>query len=228
MILLQGEIPAPTMDLYEAIYARRDIRDFRPDPVPDAVLRRILDAAHHAGSVGLMQPWNFLILRSGTLRRRVHEVFEVENARAADRFAGDRQALYRSIKLQGILDAPLNIAVTCHRERKGPHVLGRNSIRDADVYSTCCAVQNLWLAARAEGVGVGWVSIIDPAAVATILGLPAEVALVAYLCVGYPVEFADRPLLERIGWESRPPLDEVIFEDEWGRRASAVPDGRAG
>ena len=121
------------MNVYDAIYARRDIRDFRPDPVPDAVLRRILDAAHHAGSVGFMQPWNFLILRSEPLRRRVHEVFEVENARAADRYSGDRQTLYRSIKLQGILDAPLNVAVTCHRERNGPHVLGRNSIRDADV-----------------------------------------------------------------------------------------------
>ena len=206
------------MELFEAIYARRDVRDFRPDPVPDATLRRILDAAHHAGSVGLMQPWNFLILRSDAVRRRVHAVFEAENARAADRYSGDRRDLYRSIKLQGILDAPLNLAVTCHRGRKGPHVLGRNSIRDADVYSTCCAVQNLWLAARAEGVGVGWVSIIDPDAVAAILGLPDEVVLVAYLCVGYPVEFADRPLLERIGWETRLPLDDVIFEEEWGRR----------
>lgn len=205
------------MEFYETIYARRDVRDFRPEPVPDAALRRILDAAHHAGSVGLMQPWNFLILRSEAVRRRVHAVFEAENARAADRFDGERRELYRSIKLQGILDAPLNLAVTCHRGRKGPHVLGRNTIRDADVYSTCCAVQNLWLAARAEGVGVGWVSIIDPGAVASILGLPAEVLLVAYLCVGYPVEFGDRPLLERVGWEARLPLDEVVFEEEWGR-----------
>ena len=211
------------MDLYDAIYARRDIRDFRPDPVPDVVLRRILDAAHHAGSVGLMQPWNFLILRSPAVRQQVLAVFDAENARAADRHDGERRALYQSIKLQGILDAPLNLAVTCHRERKGPHVLGRNSVRDADVYSTCCAVQNLWLAARAEGVGVGWVSILDPHAVAAILGLPDEVVLVAYLCVGYPVAFHDRPLLERVGWETRLPLADVVFDEVWGQR-SAIPN----
>lgn len=208
------------MDLYEAIYARRDVREFRPDPVPDATLRRVLDAAHHAGSVGLMQPWNFLILRSVDLRRRVRAIFDASNDRAAARFEGERGTLYRSIKLQGILDAPLNIAVTCHRERKGPHVLGRDSIRDADLYSTCCAVQNLWLAARAEGVGVGWVSILDPTAVAAILGLPDEVVLVAYLCVGYPVEFFDRPLLERVGWETRLPLADVVFDEAWGHPSS--------
>ncbi len=207
------------MDLYDAIYARRDIREFRPNPVPDAVLRRILNAAHHAGSVGFMQPWNFLILRSEAVRQQIHAVFEAANSRAAARYTGERQTLYRSLKLQGILDSPLNLVVTCHRERTGPHVLGRDSIRDADVYSTCCAVQNLWLAARAEGVGVGWVSIIDPVAVAEILGLPEEVLLVAYLCVGYPVEFTDRPLLERVGWETRRPLDDVIFEEEWGQPA---------
>jgi len=206
------------MDLYESIYSRRDIRDFRPDPIPPEVLRRILDAAHHAGSVGLMQPWNFLILRSVAVRRRVHEVFQAENARASARYEGDRRSLYESIKLQGILDAPLNLVVTCHRDRKGPHVLGRDSIRDADIYSTCCAVQNLWLAARAEGVGVGWVSILDPATIASILEFPEEVMLVAYLCVGYPVEFADRPLLERVGWETRTPLEDVVFEEKWGRR----------
>lgn len=215
------------MDLYDAIYARRDIREFRPDPVPDMVLRRILDAAHHAGSVGFMQPWNFLILRSEAIRQRVHTVFEAANARAAERYSGERQTLYRSLKLQGILDSPLNLVVTCHRDRAGPHVLGRDSIRDADVYSTCCAVQNLWLAARAEGVGVGWVSIIDPVAVAAILGLPDDVLLVAYLCVGYPVAFADRPLLERVGWESRLPLDDVIFEEAWGQRPVSPTDNCA-
>jgi 5,6-dimethylbenzimidazole synthase len=206
------------MDLYETIYSRRDIRDFRPDPVPDEVLRRILDAAHHAGSVGLMQPWNFLILRSNEVRRRVYEIFQAENARAAVHHVGDRRTLYDSLKLQGILDAPLNLVVTCNRNSKGPHVLGRNTIRDVDVYSTCCAVQNLWLAARADGVGVGWVSILDPLAVADILGFPAGVMLVAYLCIGYPVEFADRPLLERVGWETRIPLEDVVFEDTWGQK----------
>jgi 5,6-dimethylbenzimidazole synthase len=213
------------MDFYDTVYSRRDIRDFRPDPVPDDVLRRILDAAHHAGSVGLMQPWNFLILRSHSVRRRVYEVFQAENARASAHHEGDRRTLYDSLKLQGILDAPLNLIVTCDRNRKGPHVLGRNSIRDADVYSTCCAVQNLWLAARAEGVGVGWVSILDPVAIADILGFPDGVVLIAYLCVGYPVEFADKPLLERVGWETRIPLEDVIFEDAWGRKTSLPAQG---
>jgi 5,6-dimethylbenzimidazole synthase len=206
------------MDLYDTIYSRRDIRDFRPDPVPGEVLRRILDAAHHAGSVGLMQPWNFLILRSNEVRRRVYEVFQSENTRASAHYVGDRRTLYDLLKLQGILDAPLNLVVTCNRDSKGPHVLGRNTIRDVDVYSTCCAVQNLWLAARAEGVGVGWVSILDPLAIADILGFPDGVMLVAYLCVGYPVEFADRPLLERVGWETRIPLEDVVFEETWGQR----------
>ena len=211
------------MDLYEAIYGRRDVRRFRPDPVPDEALRRMLDAAHHAGSVGLMQPWNFLVLRSADVRRRVYEVFRAENEEAAGRYSGERRALYDSLKLQGITEAPLNLAVTCDRNRRGPHVLGRNSTRDTDLYSTCCAVQNLWLAGRAEGVGVGWVSILDPEAVGAILGLPEGVVLVAYLCVGYPVEFRDRPMLEEVGWESRTPLGDVVFEDGWGRRADLFP-----
>jgi 5,6-dimethylbenzimidazole synthase len=206
------------MDVYEAIYARRDIRHFRPDPVPDEVLLRILRAAHHAGSVGFMQPWNFLVVRSPDVRRGIVRIFERENARAAENYSGARRELYDSLKLQGILDAPLNLAVTCDRGRNGPHVLGRNSIADTDLYSTCCAIQNLWLAARAEGVGVGWVSILDPEAVKAPLGIPQAVRLVAYLCVGYPVEFDDRPMLERLGWEKRVPLEELVFEDRWERK----------
>ena len=204
------------MDVYEAIYRRRDIRHFRPDPVPDEALLRILDAAHHAGSVGFMQPWNFIVIRSVDVRRGVHEIFERENASAAENYSGERRQLYDSLKLQGILDAPINIAVTCDRTRKGPHVLGRNTWRDTDLYSTCCAVQNLWLSARAEGLGVGWVSILDESEVARVLGLPDGVRLVAYLCVGYPVEFRERPTLEEVGWEGRVPLSQVVFQDGWG------------
>jgi 5,6-dimethylbenzimidazole synthase len=207
------------MDLYDAIYGRRDIRHFRPDAIPDDVLVRLLDAAHHAGSVGFMQPWNFIVLRSPDVRRRVYEIFTRENERAAARYEGARGELYDSLKLQGILDAPLNLAVTCDRARHGPHVLGRNTVRDTDLYSTCCAVQNLWLAARAEGVGVGWVSILDLDAVKALLGVPAEVLLVAYLCVGYPEEFRERPMLEEAGWEKRVPVAEVVFEESWGRRS---------
>jgi 5,6-dimethylbenzimidazole synthase len=210
------------MNVYEAIHSRRDVRRFRPDPVSDDVLVRILDAAHHAGSVGFMQPWNFLVVRSHDVRRKVFEIFEQENARAAENYAGDRRSLYNSLKLQGVLDAPLNLVVTCDRGRGGPHVLGRNTIVDTDVYSTCCAIQNLWIAARAEGVGVGWVSIFDPAAVKELLNIPEQVLLVGYLCVGYPVEFDDRPMLEKVAWADRLPLRELVFEDSWGRKSETV------
>jgi 5,6-dimethylbenzimidazole synthase len=210
------------MNVYEAIRGRRDVRKFRPDPVPDEVLVRILDAAHHAGSVGFMQPWNFLVLRSLEVRRKIFEAFDRENALAAENYSGDRRSLYDSLKLQGILDAPLNLVVTCDRERGGPHVLGRNTIVDTDMYSTCCAIQNLWLSARAEGVGVGWVSIFDPTAVKNLLSIPEAVLLVGYLCVGYPVEFDERPVLEKVGWRDRIPLQDLVFEDSWGHASDSL------
>lgn len=204
------------MDLYEAIYKRRDVRHFRTDPLPREVLVRILDAAHHAGSVGFMQPWNFLVVQSPATRRRVREIFEAENAKAAALYAGERRKLYDSLKLEGIVDAPVNVVVTCDSRRGGPAVLGRNSVPETDLYSTCCAVQNLWLAARAEGIGVGWVSILDHVAVKALLEIPSEVTLLAYLCLGYPREFGDRPLLEQVGWAERRPLAELVFGDTWG------------
>ncbi len=210
------------MNVYEAIRGRRDVRKFRPDPVPDEVLVRILDAAHHAGSVGFMQPWNFLVLRSPEVRRKIFEAFDRENARAAENYSGDRRSLYDSLKLQGILDAPMNLVVTCNRERGGPHVLGRNTIIDTDMYSTCCAIQNLWLSARAEGVGVGWVSIFDPTVVKSLLSIPEAVVLVGYLCIGYPVEFDERPVLEKVGWRDRIPLRDLVFEDSWGHASDSL------
>jgi len=205
------------MDVYEAIYSRRDVRQFRPDAVPDAVLARILDAAHHAGSVGFMQPWNFILVRDLETRRQVKAVFDRENATAAEHYTGQRRELYDSLKLEGLLESALNVCVTCDRTRGG-RVLGRNTIVDTDLYSTCCAVQNLWLAARAEGVGVGWVSILDPELLREILALPTPVVPVAYLCVGYPLQFRDQPLLEEVGWRDRLSLDEVVFHERWGRK----------
>lgn len=205
------------MNVYEAIYQRRDVREFRSEPIAESVLARILNAAHHAGSVGFMQPWNFIIIRSPAVKQRVYDCFQEENRRAAENYQGERGQLYRRLKLAGILEAPLNLAVTCDRRRGGPHVLGRNTIPDTDLYSTCCAIQNLWLAARAEGIGVGWVSILDPERVKQILGIPAELLLAAYLCLGFPVRFEERPLLESVGWEQRRPLADVVFEDAWDR-----------
>lgn len=206
--------------VYEAIYRRRDMRQFLARPVPDKVIRRILRAAHQAGSVGLMQPWNFLVIRDSETKRRVKQEFLRANEKAAQAYEGERQRLYQSLTLEAIEQAPVNLAVTCDRSRRGLHVLGRDTILDTDLYSTCCAIQNLWLAARAEGVGVGWVSILDPATVAKILGCPEGIVLVGYLCMGYVTRFPDGPTLETAGWESRLSLDAVLFYDRWGNRAS--------
>jgi 5,6-dimethylbenzimidazole synthase len=203
--------------VYRAILTRRDVRgQFRPDPVPQDVLLRILNAAHHAPSVGFSQPWDFVVIDSIEQRLAVKAMFERENARAAENYSGERQNLYRSLKLEGILDAPVNICVTCDRSRGGPHVLGRNTILDADLFSTCLAVQNLWLAARTEGVGVGWVSILDPVELARLLELPDHVVPLAYLCLGYVTEFLVEPELQTVGWRARTPLSEVIHANRWG------------
>ncbi len=214
--------PAEKAGVYRAIRERRDVRDYRPDEVPDDVLARVLAAAHAAPSVGLMQPWSFVVVRDAAVRRRVYDHFAEVNARAAAVYEGDRQATYRSLKLQGILDAPLNVLVTCDPSRGGPHVLGRFTMRHMDEYSTCLAVQNLWLAARAEGLGVGWMSLMEPSVVGAIVGLPEHVIPVAYLTVGYPVSLPDRPMLETVGWRGRMPLADVVFADRYG-----VPYDRA-
>jgi len=205
--------------VYKAIYLRRDVREhFLPRTIPDAVLRRLLDAAHHAGSVGFMQPWSFVVIRSEEVKRRVKNLFEQANKEAAKVFEGERKELYSRLKLEGILEAPVNICVTCDPTRNGPHVLGRHTIRETDVYSTCCAIQNLWLAARVEGIGVGWVSILDPILLKECLNIPPHVIPVAYVCLGYVSEFLPSPQLETVGWLPRASLDELIFYGQWGKR----------
>ena len=207
--------------VYEAIAQRRDMRAFEPDPIPPETLARVLGAAHQAGSVGFMQPWSFIVVGDLETRRAIRAHVERERLRAAEAFTGARRAQYLSYKLEGILDAPLNVCVTCDRERNGPAVLGRHTIRDTDVYSTCGAVQNLWLAARAEGLGVGWVSVLEPAALRRILGIPEHVLPVAYLCIGAVREFPERPVLESTGWLPRLALSQVVFENRWGAAPGA-------
>lgn len=203
--------------VYQTIFSRRDVRgQFMPDPIPDAVLSRLLTAAHFAPSVGFMQPWSFLLVRDPAVKRQVHAAFLRANTEAALLFEGERQELYRRLKLEGILEAPLNLCVTCDRDRAGPVVLGRTHSKAMDLYSTVCAVQNLWLAARAEGIGVGWVSIFRAAALREILGLPLRIIPVAYLCLGYVSHFRDRPDLEAAGWRERLPLEQLVFLDRWG------------
>jgi 5,6-dimethylbenzimidazole synthase len=205
--------------VYKAIYTRRDVRGhFLPDAIRNDLIEKLLDAAHHAGSVGFMQPWSFIVIRSNHVKRRVKRLFDQANEAAAKVHEGERRELYSRLKLEGILEAPVNLCVTCDPTRHGPHVLGRHTIRETDVYSTCCAIQNFWLAARAEGIGVGWVSIFRPAELREVLHIPEHVIPVAYLCVGYVREFLPRPELESAGWLSRLPLDQLIFHEQWGRR----------
>ncbi|ULA63358.1 MAG: 5,6-dimethylbenzimidazole synthase [Nitrospira sp.] len=205
--------------VYRAIFERRDVRrNFLPAPITDEVLTRVLTAAHHAGSVGFMQPWDFVVIRQPATKRAVKQLFTQTNAEAASHYEGDRAALYRGLKLEGIEEAPVNVCVTCSRQRGGPHVLGRSTVRETDLYSTCCAIQNLWLAARAEGIGVGWVSILDHQAVKKVLGIPRPVKVLAYLCLGYVSEFAAQPDLETAGWRARIPVEQLIHSESWGSR----------
>jgi 5,6-dimethylbenzimidazole synthase len=211
--------PAEKQGVYDAIYKRRDVRgQFLPNPIPDPLLYKLLDAAHHTGSVGFMQPWSFIIIRSRRMKMQVKELFQDANEEASKVFEGERGELYSRLKLEGILESPVNLCVNCDPTRNGPHVLGRHTIRETDVYSTCCAVQTFWLAARAEGIGVGWVSVFDPLKLREVLSIPPHVIPVAYLCVGYVSEFASRPELESAGWLRRLPLEELIFYEEWGKR----------
>lgn len=203
--------------VYRAIYSRRDIRaQFKNDPIPEEVLSRILHAAHHAPSVGFMQPWNFILVRKEGIREKIHAAFQQANAEAAMMFSGEKREQYKGFKLEGIMESPLNICITRDRERFGPVVIGRTANQIMDLYSCVCAVQNLWLAARAEGMGVGWVSIIHDREIREILHLPSHVAPVAYLCIGYVTHFPERPELEAAGWLPRLPLNELVFCDQWG------------
>lgn len=205
--------------LYRVIRARRDIRHFdAAKSIPDDVLWRILEAAHYAPSVGFMQPWNFILIRSLETRHQVRALFEEANAAELAKLdENERKELYSRLKLEGILESDLNIAVTCDRRRDAPFVLGRAPMPETDLYSTCLAIQNMWLAARAEGVGIGWVSLIDKCATEKLLNLPEGVQLVAYLCVGYPIEFKPRPMLEELGWKSRLHLNELIYKETWSQ-----------
>ena len=211
--------PESKAAIYEVMYRRRDIRRFRSEPLPDETLAAILQAAHHAPSVGFMQPWNFVLIREQRTKQQVAALFEQENERASLVYDDERQKLYRSLKLAGIVEAPLNLCVTCDPTRGGPHVLGRQTIRETDVYSTAAAVENLWLAARAEGIGVGWVSILNNEDLKRILQLPAHIIPVAYLCLGYVATFGYEPELQKVGWAQRLPLVSLVYYEQWGQES---------
>jgi len=200
--------------IYRAIALRRDVRrGFINRPLPNELLGRLLAAAHHAPSVGFMQPSRFIVIRNAATRQAVYDIFKDANAQARALYEGDRKEQYDSLKLEGILEAPQNICVVCDTDSQRGHGLGRLSMPETAAYSTVCAVQNLWLAARAEGIGVGWVSILDPTRLRAVLRIPGHILPVAYLCIGYVDEFGTEPDLQRAGWEKRVPLETTVFYD---------------
>ncbi|MGW2644558.1 nicotinate-nucleotide--dimethylbenzimidazole phosphoribosyltransferase [Streptomyces sp. NPDC001393] len=199
---------------------RRDIRNgFRGDPIPHEVLLRVLEAAHTAPSVGHSQPWDFVVIRSADTRRTMHELAMRQREAYAKSLPKGRAKQFKELKIEAILDTPVNIVVTADPTRGGRHTLGRHTQPQMAPYSAALAVENLWLAARAEGLGVGWVSFFDEREMVRALGLPEHLEVIAYLCVGYVDEFPDEPELMQAGWSKRRPLSWVVHEETYGRRA---------
>jgi 5,6-dimethylbenzimidazole synthase len=202
--------------LYKAIHSRRDVRShFTSKVIEDEVLSRILNAAHHAPSVGFSQPWNFILVKDPQTKARIKKSFEEEKEKSSQLIEEPKKSKYLSFKLEGILESPVNLCVTYDPSKFGPFVIGRSSIPEAGLYSVCCAIQNLWLAARSEGVGLGWVSILSNEVLKEVLNLPNHVVPVAYLCLGYVDEFASKPDLETAGWLPRLGLKDVIYYEKW-------------
>ena len=209
--------------LYKAVFSRRDIRShFVDKKIPDEALAKILNAAHHAPSVGYSQPWDFILIKNQDTKLKVKNSFVQEREKSISLLDNDleRQDKYVKLKLEGILESDINICVTYDPKRFGPFVLGRTSIPETGEYSVCCAIQNLWLAARAEGIGVGWVSILAIDDLRYILGIPNHVKPIAYLCLGYVNKFEDKPDLERVGWLKRTILSKVIHYEDWNSTES--------
>lgn len=204
-------------DLYDAIYRRRDVRaEFTGEPVPDEVLNRVLDAAHAAPSVGHSQPWDFVLVRDEATRRRFQEHVQHEREVFASSLEGERRETFARIKVEGVMDSGLGIVVTYDPERGGPAVLGRHAIADAGLYSTCLAIQNLWLSATAEGLGVGWVSFYREEFLQELVGIPRHIRPVAWLCVGHVDRLQTTPDLERHGWRGKRPLHAAVHHGRYG------------
>lgn len=199
--------------VYRVIRERRDMRHFRGDPLDPALLERLLQAAHLAPSVGFMQPWRFIRISDAALRRQLHALVEAERIRTADAL-GERQDEFMRLKVEGILDCG-EVLVAALMDGRERHVFGRRTLPEMDLASVACAIQNLWLAARAEGIGLGWVSLFDPAALGELLQLPPGAKAVAILCLGHVDAFYAKPMLEQEDWASRQPLEAMLSENYW-------------
>ncbi|MVO99065.1 5,6-dimethylbenzimidazole synthase [Paenibacillus lutrae] len=203
--------------VYKVIYTRRDVRTFRSDPIPDDTVMNLLSAAHHAPSVGFMQPWNFVLVTSDEVKQRLAWAADKERRALAIHYEGERQDQFLELKIQGIKQAPLTVCITCDPTRGGSHVLGRNSIPETDMLSVACAIQNLWLAACAEGLAAGWVSFYKKNDVRDILEIPPHIDPIALISIGYTDQYPDKPILESTGWEKRRTMDDLIYHEKWGQ-----------
>ncbi len=202
--------------VYRAIAERRDMRHFLPDPIDPDTLNKLLQAAHQAGSVGLMQPWRFIRITDQRLRTKIHALVDEERQETA-RALGERQEEFMKLKVEGILDCGelIVVALTDKREQ---HIFGRRTLPSMDLASAACAIQNLWLAARAEGLGMGWVSLFDPEKLARLLNMPQGSEAIAILCLGHVKDFYDRPMLEIENWRKSRPLDEFVSLNGWSEK----------
>jgi 5,6-dimethylbenzimidazole synthase len=205
--------PASLAAVHRVIHERRDMRHFVPLPVEPEVLRRLLDAAHAAPSVGLSQPWRFIRITRPELRRQIHDLVQQERERTAAAL-NERGAEFLRLKVEGVLQCG-ELLVVAVRDGGSAEVFGRRTLPEMDVASAACAIQNLWLAARAEGLGLGWVSIFDPKALGSLLRFPATVKPIAVLCLGHVERFYAAPMLVEERWRNPRPLEELLHENGW-------------
>jgi 5,6-dimethylbenzimidazole synthase len=199
--------------LWRTLRERRDVRHFAPGPLPEGLLQRLIEAAHLGPSVGYMQPWRFLHIRDTQLRQDIHTMVERERKNTADALDQRREEFMR-LKVEGIRECS-ELLVATLRDGRENFVLGRRTMPEMDLASVACAIQNMWLAARAEGVGLGWVSLFDPEQLKNLLRMPADAQPVAILCIGHVESFYPKPMLELEGWEQRRPLADVLGMDHW-------------
>jgi 5,6-dimethylbenzimidazole synthase len=199
--------------VYKAIAERRDMRHFLAEPVDPEILQKLLQAAHQAGSVGLMQPWRFIRISNNRLREKIYQQVELERINTAKALA-EREEEFMKLKVEGIMECAELIVVALPDKRE-QHIFGRRTLPEMDLASAACAIQNMWLAARAEGLGMGWVSLFDPKALATLLNMPKDSRPIAILCLGHVAEFYSQPMLELQNWTQARPLDEFVSENGW-------------
>lgn len=200
--------------IYRVIAERRDMRHFRSDPVPAEILARLLQAAHFAPSVGFMQPWRFIRITDHHLRQQMHDLVEAERIATAQALA-EREDEFMRLKVEGIRECGELLVVSLMNDRD-KYLFGRRTLPEMDLASAACAIQNLWLAARAEGLGVGWVSLFEPQPLANLLNMPSDAKPIAILCIGYVDEFYPRPMLETEGWATREKIEDLVYENGWG------------